>query len=217
MGVEKLVKLGTRNLTVAAFDGAVVRVERRWVATSLPSRELLQTFVYIYSRQYAVCKALARHVGSLIEEQVPNPIDVEWSARDSREILYIRLKDGMQRRVTSMKVLRNDQAVDPETKLELEKIQTTPKNISEVLKLHSELTKYTFNKTGSFWSNIYFYDSGGVCIYYGGTMFEDLGSKHIYWRMIADQVLTLTPAYVVWAYEALAQGLSRSVAGNKVF
>ena len=68
LNISKLIKLVKPKMTEEAFDNSVLRIERKWVANSLPDWELLQAFSYIYSQQYRVCDSLQNYLDLEMDE-----------------------------------------------------------------------------------------------------------------------------------------------------
>ena len=67
--IKKLVRFAQKQLPSGVSDGAVIKVERRWVANNLKTRELLDALVYVYARIYEVCKLLALHLDSKFDDK----------------------------------------------------------------------------------------------------------------------------------------------------
>ncbi len=70
IGVKRLLRFARKNLPTGVSDAAVVKIDRSWIANTLPEQELLQAFRYIYARLYEACKSLATHLNSNLEMSI---------------------------------------------------------------------------------------------------------------------------------------------------
>ena len=71
--IDRLLQAARRKLPPGIADAAVLRVERRWVANSLPNHELIYALTYAYAQLHQVCCSLATHLNSALDSSVPHP------------------------------------------------------------------------------------------------------------------------------------------------
>ena len=95
VGVKRLVRFARRQLPTGVSDTAAVRIERRWVATSLPNWELLHALTYVYSRLYACCNKLAVQLGGKIASDIPSDTAALHLTGEARHVTYVKLR-GMK-------------------------------------------------------------------------------------------------------------------------
>lgn len=206
-GVKKLVRYAQKKLPTGVADGAVVRIERSWVANTLSGWELLGALTYVYARIYACCKALASHMGGEIDKSIPEPADFNREYSSSRHIKYVAL-NGM--RTFSQKfntVTRSVGGNPPPAYIKAEKEfaelkSETPKTLSENVAVHSKRAKITFENYGYHLPMLFLYDESMRVIDFMSAQFNDTAEKYVFWRSVADRVLTLKPASLIFVSEA---------------
>ncbi len=204
ININKLIKYVKPKMTEEAFDNSVLRIERKWVANSLPDWELLHAFSYIYSKHYRVCDSLQKHLELETEKDIPDPVEMDLGARKSRQVSYISLKEGTVNRFQHVRFM-SDHAFkvdDKDLSRKLEEARKDNGTVEGALSFHAAFTQSMFKLQGVYFPSIFMYDLNGNCIYNGGTEFADQASKHMYWRSIGEQVISLSPAVVVWSLES---------------
>src|SRR5690606_27547812 len=72
-GTKRLVRLARKQLPSGVVASSAVRIERKWVANTLPDWELLQAFTYIYTTLYHLCQALSQRIGAQMDRAIPDP------------------------------------------------------------------------------------------------------------------------------------------------
>ena len=204
LNINRLIKFVQPKMTEEAFDNSVVRIERKWVANSLPDWELLQAFTYIYSQQYRVCDSLQKNLELEMEEGIPDPGEIDLGARKSRQISYISLKDGAVSRLQHVRIMRDPdfKVDDGELLRDLAEARKDNGTVEGALSFHAAFTQSMFELQGEYFPSIFMYDENGKCIYNGGTEFADQASKHMYWRLLGEQIISLSPTVVVWSLES---------------
>lgn len=202
--INKLMNFVKPKMTDEAFDNSVIRVERKWVANSLPVWELLQAFSYIYTQQYNVCNSLQNILELEMDADIPDPVEMDLGVRKSRQVEYVSLKDGAVKRLNYFQIER-----DPEFELDdgssLKDLAIARRDngtVEGALRFHKELTQLIFERQGLYFPSIFMYDENGECIYNGGMGFVDQASKHMFWRLLGEQIISLSPAVVVWSLES---------------
>lgn len=81
--VDRLLQFARRKLPPGVADAAVLKIQRRWVANSLPDHELIYALTYVYSQVHGVCRSLAAHLRTALDSSVPHPTTIDlnrpWS------------------------------------------------------------------------------------------------------------------------------------------
>ena len=89
--VEKLLRFARTRLPPPVADPAVLRIERRWVANSLPTHELIHAMTYAYSRVYEVCRDLAIHLlDGHLDNSIPHPTSLDPTSNDVARTRYVK-------------------------------------------------------------------------------------------------------------------------------
>jgi len=204
LSIDRLRQYVKPKMTIEAFENSVVRVERRWVANTLPNWELLHAFSYIYAQQYRVCVMLEDILKNKIEKSIPEPSEIGLRAEKSRQVGYISLKDDKIHRLHHFKILRDPDFImaDKEFVSDLANLRKDTGTLMGALSFHAALAETIFEKNGKYYPSIFMYDESGNCIFNGGTEFTGQASKHMFWRLIGEQVCLLSPATLVWVSES---------------
>ena len=91
--VEKLIRYSKKSMPEHMIDLAVIKIERRWVANSLPNWELLSALAGIHDRILRCCNDLRLHLQ-------PNETQIESGAEDlafhesqMKRINYVKVSD----------------------------------------------------------------------------------------------------------------------------
>lgn len=119
--IKRLTRFARSKLPSGVSDVSVIKVERRWIANTLPDFELLQAFRYIYTRMFEACTSLSKHLGSNLEKSIPEPTTFdEVLTGSSRGVHYIPLNSSNVRTILGHKRTFNRNFTPPAW---LEKIQ----------------------------------------------------------------------------------------------
>lgn len=204
LGITRLIKYVKPKMTIEAFENSIVRVERKWVTNSLPEWELLHAFSYIYAQQYRVCASLQSVLKLEVEDSIPEPSEIGLRTEKSRQIGYISLKDGEIHRLQHYRIMRDPDFVVEDKDLvgDLANLHKDNGTIMGALSFHAAFAESTFEMNGTYYPSIFMYDECGRCIFNGGTEFTGQASKHMYWRLIGEQVCLLSPETLVWSSES---------------
>lgn len=201
--VAGIIKYVKPKMTQEAFDNAVIRIERKWIANSLPDWELLHAFCYIYAQQYKVCNSLQSLLNDRSELGVPDPSEIDTRVRESKQIAYLSPKDGVLHRFHGFAVQRDpDFKADVEVTERVRSVEGNSGTLEGALASNVAFAEAIFEKTGQFFHSFLMYDESGNCIYYGGTEYSGLASKYMFWRMLGEQVVSLSPAVFVVTSES---------------
>ncbi|MBR0565100.1 hypothetical protein J5J83_03085 [Azoarcus sp. L1K30] len=201
-GVKRLTRLARRVLPTAVSDGAVVKVERRWVANSLPEWELLHALTYIYVRHFECCRKLAQHLGGVICHTIRNPTDTHGLASESREIVYFKLNSPFAHKLRHTSVKLNRNISDASILKEITKRRRPPTSLDANVELFSEYAQAVFARDGYHIPILFAFDEDWRMVDFVPTKFADHADKYIFFRYIADRAADLRASSIIWVSEA---------------
>ena len=202
--IKRLIRLARRDLPSGISDVAVVKIDRRWIANSLPDWELLGALKYIYGRIYHVATSLACHLGIPLDESVPS-VDQLSLKVEAQRTSYIKLNDMHPASLRSKSVRRDPDFVPPTDLvewMEKSKSKPVPINLHENVEFYAEFAKRTFEQFGNHIPMLYMCDEQSRVIHLVSAYFDDQATKYLFWRSIADRVLYLKPRFIFFVSEA---------------
>jgi hypothetical protein len=203
--ISKLLRYARSMLPAGVSDAAVLKIERRWIANSLPNYELIYALTYAYAQLYEVCKALAGHLGIALEATIPHPTDLDPCERDVLRTRLIKFaKPGVGRNSSiRLNAIPNYQppAFLVELKAELD-ATPEPSTLAEVVARHSKMAKATFEHHGNHVPMLALYDKNWKQIDFMSTAFSDQAEKFLFWRNVADRATYLKAFAMVWTSES---------------
>ncbi len=202
--LDKLVRRARASLPPGIADGAVLKIERRWVANSLADHELGQALIYIYGRMHKICETLSGHLGYKLDTSIPHPIALGSIAQDPGATRYMRLNKQGVGRSKSFFVSRDKDYAAPSEILELAKeVKSSPKptSLKEVHDLHTKMARITFEVNGNHVPMLFLYDDHWKQIDFISTAFTHQSDKFIFWRTIAERAASLRASALIWTSE----------------
>jgi hypothetical protein len=213
-GTKKLIRFAQKNMPTGVSDAAAVKIERKWVVTSLSSWELLHALSYVYTRVYECCQLLGEHIQSPIDSKIPDKGSSDLSRERARMIQYVKLRGFETHHITS-KSIRVDPGIElPE---HLQKVfhdskytSSSPKTLMEAVQLYSKIAEATFCHFGNHKPMLFMFNDCWKILDMVSTAFEDQVDKFIFWRTMSDRVATQKVYAVVWISEAW----NRNAQGN---
>lgn len=190
VGTKRLVRFARKNLPSTVLDKSAIRVERRWVANTLPTWELLQAFGYIYTTLRRTCVALAKHLGSTLDPSIPDPSVLHVHNDDARQVGYLRLSDMTWNHRRLQRVLRPKNYAPPPDLDDPNMVERfrSAATIDEKRAVIAELAEAFFRHSGSLLPTVYLFDEHLQVIGLVSGQFTCQTDKYIYWRDIADRV-----------------------------
>jgi hypothetical protein len=203
--IDNLLRVATSKLPPGIADAAVLKIERRWIANSLPNRDLVYALTYAYTRLHEVCCALARHLGIELERTVPHPTNLDPVASDTARARFIKFgKSGIGSN-RSIRIAADPDYRPPATlvklKAELDSMPR-PASLADVVTRHAKLAEVMFEHHGSHVPMLALYDKNWNQIDFMSTKFSDQSEKFIFWRNIADRATYLKAFALVWTSES---------------
>lgn len=203
IGIKKLIRLAQKKLPSGVLDAAVVKSERRWVANTLKELELLNALTVIYVRIYDCCKALGRHVGIAIDEDIPVPTDFDSMREDVRRVSYLKLNNFNSGKVSYETVTYKVDNI-PENIKERALSLGSKDGISDIgylVDYYSKMADLTFSNDGYHIPILMLFDKEYKVIDLVSTKFDDQADKYIFWRLAADRAKTINAHGFLWVSE----------------
>lgn len=208
--VRHLLRHAEKHLPTGVSDSSVLRIRRRWLANTLPGRELISALAYIYTRQRVLAAALALHLGHELPPEVPDVTDIEELQEQQRlQVRYVKFHDRRTSRMASHVVRQVPNYIPPSWLKDLAAERDPTKGLpglSVQLEFHAKMAEGTFLQFGNHVPMMWMYDDAGFAIDYGGVFPDDQATKFIYWRTVADRVAYLRPATLIWVSEIWLRG-----------
>lgn len=199
-GTKRLVRFARKYLPSGVVDSSAIRIERRWVANSLPDWELLQAFTYIYAAHYRMCKGLAEHIGQAFNAGVPSPDSLFMARETALRIAYLKLSD-MAIHSQKVEVVKFDRAaISPERESLLAPVRDSAnraRSMDDVFEALCELASSTFQHDGYHVPMVFMYDEDMKVVDMMSVHFGDRVDKYIFWRSVADRVVVTKAKSVV--------------------
>lgn len=193
-GVSTLMRIAEKKLPPGIADGAAVKIERRWVANSLPEYELFQAMLYVYSRYYKACAALAEHLGGKLGLEVPKVDDMGESDVSGLRASYVKFNSKTSYSVKSYVIERNPNFAAPAW---LKDFDVRRENFE----VYTELAEHTFNQFGNHMSMTFLFSEENEVLQQVGSAPADQVDKYLFWRRLGEQILYLRADSLIFITE----------------
>lgn len=205
-GVKKLMRLAQKKLPTGVSDAAAVKIERRWVTASLPTWELLHALSYVYARMFDCCRSLAQQFGASLDNSIPNAGAFDTLRNEARQVQYIKL-NGLNVYSSASETIALDRSFEPpeplRSALNAIQVQPSPPNsLTESLDFFARIAVLTFEHFGNHIPILFILNSRWEPISQLTTQFADQTDKFIFWRNVADRILSLKASGLVWISES---------------
>lgn len=203
--VKRLLRFARRHLPSGVSDVSVLRLDRRWVANTLPDWELLHALTYAYARIREACVGLARHLGSDTFDFAPEATDFDPLSSDARRTRYLRLNDTQLSKIGTVRMRQDPNLMPPPSLMALveeTKREERPHTLEENVAFSAKYAKATFEHFGNHVPMLFFFDKDFAPVDFMSAEFKDQATKYLFWRSVADRVLYLKPASLIWICEA---------------
>lgn len=203
--IDRLLQAAERKLPPGIADAAVLKIQRRWVANTLPDQELIYALTYVYSQLHLVCNSLAAHLNSALDLSVPHPTMIDPSSNDVARVRFMKFgKHGVGRH-TSVRIDADPSFQPPPALLRLkEELASAPKptSLAEVVAMHAKMAQVIYKHNGSHIPMLTLYDKEWNQIDFISTAFTDQAEKYLFWRNVADRAFYLKAFALVWTSES---------------
>lgn len=212
--IKKLIRFAQKKLPTGVSDSAAVRFERRWVTASLPTWELLHALCYVYTRMFDCCKSLAQHLGDTLDSSIRNPGSFDTLRVEIRQVQFIKL-NGLHTYSVAAKSMTINRPVEPPEWMRafLRKVsvkQAPPTSLAESLNYYTEMAALTFEHFGNHIPMLFILDDDWRPIDMLSTVFADQADKFIFWRNVAERILSLKASALVWISESWLRTVDRN-------
>lgn len=211
--IKKLVRLAQKKLPSGVADAAAVKIERRWVTVSLPEWELLHALIYVYGRIYNCCKSLAQQFGDSLDSSIPNTSSFDRLRDESRRVRYIKL-NGLHEYSVASENISIDRKFEPPQEIRsaidtIHVTQSPPASLSDGLEFYTKMAELTFSHYGNHVPMLFLFNERWQPIDGITTEFADQADKFIFWRNVADRIVSLKAAGIVWISESWLRRTNR--------
>lgn len=203
--VERLIKFYKKSMPDHMIDLAVIKIERKWVANSLPNWELLSALAGIYERMLRCCNDLRLYLQSNQTQIESGAEGLAFHASQMKRVNYVKVNDPRISSLNFMRVHKDKNFApsnDLKEKIVRHKSDVDVKSSSDLVELYSRLAADSFLHFGSHIPILYFFDEKFEVIDLISTQFDDQATKYIFWRYIADLVAVRKPFAVMFIAEA---------------
>lgn len=210
-GVDNLLRLATTKLPAGIADAAVLRIERRWVANSLPTHELLAALTYAYARLFEVVHALAHRLGGTLDRSVPHPTRLDPTATDACKVRYIKLGAPGVGRLESKRIHRIPDFRPPAA---IEAVardfadQRELQSLADVMSVLCRMAEATFQHYGNHVPMLFLFDESWRQVDFLSARFMDQADKFVFWRHAAERAAYLRAYAAVWISESWLRDMS---------
>lgn len=185
-GTEALVKSAKQILPSDVADSSLIRIERRWIAETLPNHELLYALTIVYSRLHAACLSLTKHVGEMWPDSIAPPSKLIDLAPTTSQTYWIKLENGKHftmRRSATDRTPAHD-VLTPERKLAIAALseKLAEKSLESLHEWHEQMAELAFRNDGFHLSMLFLYRKDLSMIRMIGTEHADRAEKYMFWR-----------------------------------
>ena len=203
--IDRLIRFAKTALPRGIADAAIIKVERRWVANTLPNNELLYALTYAYARLREACASLALHLHKTLESTIPHPTILDPTTNDAAKARFVKLSKTGVGRNKGIRIPANLKFEPPAALVALKAEFDTwpePKSLADIVARHVKLAKLTFEIHGNHVPMLALYDRNWKQIDFVTTAFADQSEKFIFWRNIAERATYLKAFALVWTCES---------------
>lgn len=204
-GVKKLMRFARKNLPTGVSDSAVVKIERRWSASTLKDWELLSALSYVYARMYDLCASLAGHLGDAIDNSIPEPSILDLVRSDARKTRYLKLGDTGAGRIQYKRIKRDPNFKPPFSLVRLSdhfKEQGPLTCLEAAVERHLLVACDIFEQVGGLIQTVHLLDDEWKTIDIISSIPADQPEKYIFWREIEERILYLRAHALIFEGEA---------------
>lgn len=193
-GVKKLLRLAQKRLPSGVSRNAAVKVERRWVADTLPRFELLNAMCIIYRKVYDACSSLAMHLHHQIDEKTPRPAEFDDIRNQARQVRYFKLSSTKSFSMSTKRKSFRPGDIPEAAAAEIAAIANKhkeEKTIDGAIQWLSDMAEMTFNRDGYHSSMAFLYDSNWKPVDMVAISPEDATDKYIILRDLGERVRSM--------------------------
>lgn len=210
--LDKLVRFATTKLPPGVADAAVLKIQRRWVANSLPEHELGYALTYAYARVFKVCTELATHLGTKLDASVPHPTSLDPSTNDIAKTRIIKLSKAGVGKLRTVRIKADRNYQPPESISSLAnglRSEPKPRTLREIVTMLAKMAKVTFEHYENHVPMLFLFDDNWKQIDFLGAHFADQAEKFLFWRNAAERAAYQRAYALVWISESWIRDMSQ--------
>lgn len=194
-GIKKLMRLAEAELPHGVREAAAVKIERRWVANTLPNHELLQSMIYVYSRYRQACVDLAHYLGAISSPTIPTAESIGEGEVHQRRVSYVKFSDKASYSKLTHRV-EIDRTVTPPNWLK--NIDMTRPNFE----IYAEMAEQSFLHHGEHMAMVFIFSENGTLIQHLAFTPFDQVDKFIFWRDLGERIVYLRAESLIFVSES---------------
>ncbi len=211
--LKRLVRFAQKSLPSGISDAAIIRIERQWIASTLPNWELLKATNYIYARLFECCNSLAKHLQQPLSSSIRPPNSLEATREVSRHVRYFKLNGLASLSLQTETARRDEKFEPPQALLDIIQGNNGPREgeatFAEIFELLCRMAVGTFNSYGNHVPMLHLFDSSWKTIDLLSTHFNDQAEKYIFWRHVADKIRNMKAHGLIWTCESWVRKIER--------
>lgn len=194
-GVKKLMRFAEAHLPHGVRAAAAVKIERRWVANTLPNYELLQGMIYVYSRYRQACADLSHYLGITLSPTIPTAESIGEGNVHGRRVSYVKFSDKASYSMATYRV-DIDRALTPPIWIK-DVDQTRP-----IFEIYAEMAERTFLHFGEHLAMAFlFAEDGKILQHFAFSPFDQV-DKFIFWRSLSEKIVYLRAESLIFVTES---------------
>jgi hypothetical protein len=210
-GIKKLVRFAQKHVPSNHIGNTAIKVERRWIANTLPTWELLQALAYVYSTLYQMCQELAGRLGGVLGRHIRSPTDLIVVRESARNVQYVKLSNLQVHYQRTSRIDRDPEFKPPAAiealSADIQSEFARADSPESVLRVLSRMAQMTFEHFGNHVPMYFLYDRNMKVVEAMSGVFLDQVDKYIFWRNLADRVVLNKAAAVASIGEAWIRDL----------
>lgn len=193
--IKTLMSIAEKSLPPGISDASAVKIDRRWVANTLPDYELFQALIYVYNRYYKACETLSTYLKGKLSENIPTADEMAEPNLNGLRCRYVKFSDRDSYTLKSHRVERD-------------RSQTRPSWLSEIdmkrskFDIYTEMARNTFIQFGNHVSMIFLFSNENKVLKHLCFAPADQVDKFIFCRNLAEQVIYLRAESLIFIAEA---------------
>lgn len=211
-GVNKLIHLAEARLPHGVKAAAAVKIERRWVANTLPDHELLQAMIYVYSRYRQACIDLAHYLGTELPTAVPTSDSIGEGDVHGRRVSYIKFNDKASYSMTTHRVDIDRTVIPPTWLAGMDRTRAQ-------FEIYAEMAERTFLQFGNHLAMVFLFADDGTIVQHLAFSPSDQVDKFIFWRSLSEKIIYLRAESLIFVSEAWVRrdpGLATPIAKAEI-
>lgn len=211
-GTKRLIRLAREKLPSGVINSSAVRIERKWVANTLPDWELLQAFTYIYTTFYHMCQELSLRMGVRLDSAIPGPTVLFPMREIALQVSYLKLSDlEMHFQHTRRMRFNRDDLSEERMKLvePFKGSMATSQNMDDMFGALCAMASSMFEHDGYHVPMMFFYGEDMRVVDMLSMHYSDRTDKYIFWRNAADRMIATRAKIVATIGEAWIRDMSR--------